>query len=185
VASLTDRMLGAARLDVKTYEEVEADESATGQAMLVVILSAIAAGIGAWGLGPRMVIASLLGALLGWFVWAFLTYIIGTKVMPEPQTKADFGQLLRTIGFSASPGVLNVLRIIPFLGILIGFVVAIWQLIAMVIAVRQALDYSSTGKAIIVCLIGWVAYMCVLFFFALFFGGAMGLAGIGSGAPAY
>lgn len=185
MASLTDRMLGAARLDVKTYEEVEADESATGQAMLVVILAAIAAGIGAWSLGPRMVLVTLVSAIVGWFVWAFLTYIIGTKLMPEPQTKADFGQLLRTIGFSASPGVLNVLRIIPFLGILISFVVAIWQLIAMAVAVRQALDYSSTGKAIVVCLIGWVVYMCVLFFFALIFGGAMGFAGMGSGAPAY
>jgi hypothetical protein len=186
VASLTERMLGAARLDVRTYEEVEADESATGQAMLVVILVAIAAGIGAWSFGPRAVLVTLISTLVAWFVWAFLTYIIGTKLLPEPQTKANFGQLLRTIGFSASPGVLYVLGIIPFLGILITVAVWIWQLIAMVIGVRQALDYSSTGKAVVVCLIGFVAFVCVRFFFALLFlGGAMGLAGMGSGAPAY
>jgi hypothetical protein len=156
-------MIGAAKLNVHTYEEVEADTTAMGQAMTVVVLSSVAAGIGSLtqtGIGGLVLGAVL--ALVGWFVWAFLTYFIGTKILPEPQTKADMGELLRTIGFSASPGVLKVLGVIPFLGGLITFAVSIWMLVAMVIAVRQALDYRSTGRAIGVCLIGFVVYIVVV-----------------------
>jgi len=92
-------------------------------------------------------------------MWAGLTFLIGTKLLPEPQTQADFGQLLRSIGFSASPGVLRILGIIPILGWLISLAASIWMLVAMVIAVRQALDYKSTGRAVGVCLIGFVVYL--------------------------
>lgn len=181
MASLVDRMMGAARLDVKTYEEVEADQSALGQAMTVVVLSAVAAGIGS---STRMGINGLLFvtiiSLIGWFVWAVLTWLIGTKVLPEPTTHADLGQMLRTIGFAASPGVLQVLGIIPYLGTLIGFIISIWMLIAMVIAVRQALDYSSTGRAVGVVFIGWLVNLFLTFtLFAI-----MGLGALAAGSLA-
>jgi hypothetical protein len=156
-------MIGAAQLDLKTYEEVEADTSATGQAMTVVILSAVAAGIGNFGAGGvRVIVWTTVVSLVAWFLWAGLTFLIGTKLMPEPQTTATFDQLLRTIGFASAPGVLRVLGVIPVLGWLIGFVIGVWMLVTMVVAVRQALDYSSTGKAIVVCLIGFVVYMGVM-----------------------
>jgi hypothetical protein len=104
----------------------------------------------------------MFAALVGWFIWAFLTYYIGTRLLPEPQTKADLGELLRTIGFSSSPGVIRVLGFIPFLGVIIMFAASIWMLVAMIIAIRQALDYQSTWRAAGVCLIGWIAQM-VLF----------------------
>ncbi len=106
MASFTQRMIGAAKLDVHTYEEVEADTTATGQAMGVVVLSSIASGIGAvaYGAGPGLVVVGAIAALIGWFLWAFVTYVVGTKILPEPQTRSDVGELLRTIGFSASPG---------------------------------------------------------------------------------
>ncbi|MFB3126028.1 MAG: YIP1 family protein, partial [Candidatus Acidiferrales bacterium] len=94
------------------------------------------------------------GALIGWFLWAFVTYLVGTKILPEPQTRSDVGELLRTIGFSASPGVLFILVVVPGLGPLIGLGVLVWMLVAFVVAVRQALDYRSTGRAVAVCLIG-------------------------------
>jgi hypothetical protein len=103
---------------------------------------------------------------VAWFIWAFMTYYIGTRLLPEPQTKADYGELLRTIGFSSSPGVLRVLGIIPMLGAIVNFMVGIWMLVAMVIAVRQALDYKSTWRAVGVCLIGWIVQIAI---FALFF----------------
>jgi hypothetical protein len=160
MSSLTERMIGAAKLDVRIYEEVENDASATGQAMLVVVLSALAAGVGVFGqLGAIGLVASTVAALLGWFVWAFLTYYIGTKLLPEPGTHADLGQLLRAIGFSSSPGLLRVLGLIPLIGGLLMLALSVWMLIAMVIAVRQALDYTSTGRSIVVCLIGWVLYI--------------------------
>jgi hypothetical protein len=118
---------------------------------------------------------SLLIMLIGYAIWAFLVVIIGTKLMPEPQTKADFNEGFRTVGFAASPGVFNVLAIIPFLGPLISFVISIWSLVIMVVAVRTVLDYTSTGRAIVVCLIGWVVYMIITFMILtpLFIGRAM------------
>jgi hypothetical protein len=184
MASLVDRMMGAARLDVKTYEEVEADQTALGQAMTVVVLSAVAAGIGSsMRMGVNGLILVAIISLVGWFIWALLTWLIGTKVLPEPTTHADIGQMLRTIGFSASPGVLQVLGIIPYLGVLISFVISVWMLVAMVIAVRQALDYSSTGRAVGVVFIGWLVNLFVTFtLFAMLGLGAMAvgsLAGAG------
>lgn len=172
MASLTDRMIRAAKLDITLYEEVEADKGAMGQAVGVVILASVAAGIGYVGTtGIAGLIFGTIAALVAWFVWAFLTFFIGTKLLPEPQTQADYGELLRTIGFSSSPGVLRVLGIIPLLGAIVNIVVAIWMLVAMVIAVRQALDYKSTGRAVGVCLIGWVVQTLII---ALFFGLAGG-----------
>jgi hypothetical protein len=164
---LLERMIRAAKLDANLYEEVEADPSLMKEAGLVVILSSIAAGIGTiTQAGISGLIFGTIAALVGWFIWAYLTMIIGTKLLPVPETDADYGQLLRTIGFSSSPGVARVLGIIPGIGPIIQFVVGIWMLAAMVVAVRQALDYSSTGRAILVCIIGWIIQFVVL---ALFF----------------
>lgn len=159
---LVDRMVRAARLDVRLYEEVEADTTAMGQAVAAVIISSVAAGIGSIGRGG---IAGIVGAavlaLIAWYIWAYLAYFIGTKLLPEPQTEADAGQLLRTIGFSSSPGVIRVLGIIPGVTGVIFFAASLWMLVAMVIAVRQALDYRSTLRAVGVCVIGWVIQIIV------------------------
>ena len=178
MSAFIDRMIRAAKLDVNLYEEVEADNSAMGQAMGVVILSSVAAGIGTIGtIGIRGLVLGTMVALVGWFIWAFLTYFIGTRLLPEPQTKADYGELLRTIGFSSSPGVLRVLGIIPMMGGILNFLIGIWMLVAMVIAVRQALDYKSTLRAVVVCFIGWIVQIAI---FALFFGLLGGLGGAGN-----
>ncbi|MEE8403512.1 MAG: YIP1 family protein [Candidatus Hydrothermarchaeaceae archaeon] len=152
-----DRILRAAKLDVQLYEEVEADTGALGQAMGVVVLSSVAAGIGTIGrTGVGGVLMGAIVALLGWYIWAYLTYFIGTKLLPEPQTRADHGELLRTIGFSSAPGLIRVLGIIPGLSAVVFLVANIWMLVAMVIGVRQALDYTSTLRAVGVCVIGWI-----------------------------
>ena len=163
----TDRMIRAAKLDVELYEEVEADKEAMGQAMLVVVLSSLAAGVGGFQRGGFSgILLMTIAALTGWYIWAWLTYLIGTKLLPEPETKSDPGELLRTIGFSSSPGIIRILGIIPGLGGIIVFVASIWMLITMVIAVRQALDYRSTARAVGVCAIGWIIQMTI---FALLF----------------
>ena len=165
------RMLRAAKLDVSLYEEVEADQGAMGQAVLVVVLSSLAAGIGAMGtLGFGGIIVSILTALIGWYIWAFLTYYIGSKFLPEAETQADHGEMLRTLGFSSSPGVIRVLGLIPGLYGFVNFIAAVWMLVAMVIAVRQALDYKSTVRAVIVCLIGFVIYMVVVMLLMMIIG---------------
>jgi hypothetical protein len=152
---------------------VKADTTALGQAMAVVVLSSIAAGVGTITIGgPAVIIVITIGtilALIGWYIWAYLTYFIGTKILPEPQTKANHGQLLRTVGFSSSPGLTRILCIIPGLTGIVLIVASIWMLIAMVIAVRQALDYRSTLRAVAVCIIGWIvqSLFSVLLFFII------------------
>ena len=158
-----DRIIRAAKLDVNLYEEVEADKSALGQAMAVVVISSVAAGLGMISqVGIKGIFVGAVTALIGWYIWAYLTYLIGTKLLPEPQTKADYGELLRTIGFSSAPGFIRVLGIIPVLGGIVFFVASVWMLVAMVIAVRQALDYSGTLRAVGVCAIGWVIQVALM-----------------------
>ena len=163
MSSYIDRILRASKLDVNLYEEVEADTGAMGQAMGVVLLSSVAAGIGSSTTGGVTgIIVGVIGALAGWFIWAFITYFIGTKLLPEPQTHADHGELLRTIGFSSSPGLIRVLGIIPGFMAIVFLISGIWMLVAMVIAVRQALDYQSTLRAVGVCIIGWIIQAVIL-----------------------
>ena len=173
MANFGNRIIRAARLDVALYEEVEADKSALGQAMGVVVLSSIAAGIGNTSqAGLFGILMMVVAALVGWYIWAYLTYFIGTKLLPESQTKADHKELLRTIGFSSSPGLIRVLGIIPGLQSIVFPIASIWMLIAMVIAVRQALDYSSTLRAIGVCLIGWIIQILLFVLLFSILGGA-------------
>ena len=171
MASLTERMIGAAKLDVHVYEEVEADTSATGQAMGIVLLASLAGGVGTVGLGAGGlggVVIGAISALIGWVTWAFLTYIIGTRLLPESQTRADVGELMRTLGFAQSPGLLRILGSLPGVGLLVLSITQIWLLVAMVVAVRQALDYTSTLRAVGVCLVGWVLQIVISLVFLIF-----------------
>jgi hypothetical protein len=162
MATLVERAIGAAKLDAATYEEVEHDPDALGQAVIVVLVVALAAGIGAVSrAGLSGLVMTALASLVGWFLWAGVTYLVGTRLLPGPKTEADLGQLLRTLGFSATPGVFQAFAIIPVIGIVIGFAASLWQLAAMVVAVRQALDYESTGRAILVCVVGFLIYLAI------------------------
>ena len=160
---MLDRVIRAARLDASLYEEVEADPSSIGQATTVVVLASIAGGIGTAGIeGQPGLVLGLILNLIGWYIWAFLTYFIGTRLLPQPSTEADIGQLLRTLGFAAAPGLLRVLAVVPAIGPLVMIITAFWSLATMVVAVRQALDYDSTSRAILVCVIGWIVQLLII-----------------------
>jgi len=158
-----NRIIRACKLDANLYEEVEADKSATFQAAGVVVLSSLAAGVGALSLGASNFLIAPLLSLVSWFVWAYVVYFIGVKFFPEPTTEADHGQLLRTIGFSSAPGLIRVFGIFPNLMNIAFIVAAVWMLVAMVIAVRQALDYKSTWRAVGVVVTGFLIQSVVLF----------------------
>ena len=143
-----NRIIRSCKLDINLYEEVEADKTATLQAAGVVVLSSLAAGVGALSLGTSNLFMAPLLSLASWFVWAYLVYLIGVKIFPESTTESDHGQLLRTIGFSSAPGLIRVFGIIPNLTITVFIIASVWMLVAMVIAVRQALDYKSTWRAV-------------------------------------
>jgi Yip1 domain len=160
------RLKGVLTLDAPTYEEIEADRSATGQAFAVVLVSSLAAGVGA-GLvaGAGGLVAATIAALLGWLLWAGLTYLVGAKLMPEPQTSATWGQLARTIGFASAPNALAFFVFIPVLGPLITFVAAVWALATTIVGVRQALDYRSTFRAAAVVFVGWLVFVMLQLLF--------------------
>ena len=175
MASFGERVVGAMRLDANTFEEVERDPTAMGQTAGVITLAAVSLGIGNlfWG-GISGIVLRVVFGLIGYVVWAALVWIIGTKVMPDPQTKADFAETFRVIGFAAAPGILGVITIIPILGWLLLFLIWIWQVAAMVVAVRAVLDYSDYGKAIIVVVIGFCVNIVVNMMLAgLFIGSAI------------
>lgn len=176
MASWINRMIGAAKLDVATYEEVKADSTATVQAMCVVLLVLLSAVVSVTGWADpnahyvfvaSAAIRSILNvfgmALIGWVVWAFLIWLIGTKYLAEAETHAGVGPLMRALGFAASPGIIGALGWIPYLGGEILNVAWIWMFAASVVAIRQALNYKSTGRAILVCGIGWVVVSIIYF----------------------
>jgi hypothetical protein len=180
-----ERVVGALKLDANTFEDIERDPTAMGQAIGIIALAALASNIGQiWHLGFGKMLLGVCWSLVAYMLWAVLVWAVGTKVMPDPATKADFAETFRTIAFAAAPGLIGVIGIIPLLGSLIVLlltpIIMIWSLIAMVVAVRQVLDYSDTFKAVIVVLIGFAVYLvfwftvAMLSFGAAIFGGLIG-----------
>jgi hypothetical protein len=159
--SFTDRLIGAARLDDRTYEEVEHDTTATGQAAAVVIIAAIAAAIGGAAEGNEGLIAGVLGTLIGWVVSSAFVYFIGTQLLPSAQTQADLGQVLRTMGFAEVPSFLLVLGFIPVIGALAALVVFVWAILTRITAIRAALEVS-TGRAVGIGIMAVLIYALIV-----------------------
>ncbi len=153
--SMADRMIGAALLRSDVYEEVEADRDATKQAALVVGLVAFASAASGVRGGAGAAVVAILSAYVGWLLWSGITYVIGEKLF---RGTATWGELLRTIGFAQSPGVLYILAAIPLVGWLISLPVMIWILVAVIIAIRQALDFG-TGRALLTAVVGFIPYL--------------------------
>jgi hypothetical protein len=169
--TFTQRVIGALALDATIYEEVEADQDATTQALTVVLLSSLAAGLGSRGLGGTTwagVIFIALVSLVAWAAWALVVFEVGARLLPEADTQADVGQLLRTIGFSSAPGLLRILGVMSAATIPVFVVTSIWMLAAMIVGVRQALDFRSTPRAIAVCVLGWVLAIAIAMVIGLF-----------------
>jgi hypothetical protein len=166
------RVIGALRMDAATYEAIEADPGALRQAAIVVAAFGVAAGIGLSGEAPtaRSVVAVTASALAGWLSWAVVVYQVGARLLPEPQTRSDAAEIARTIGFSAAPGILFVALAVPA-GRLVTFtVVSAWLLASMVVAVRQALDYTRLSRALAVCAAGWAVAALLVVAIGLAFG---------------
>jgi hypothetical protein len=160
--TFVDRVKGVLVLDAGTFEDIEADRSANGQALLVVVAASVAAGLGAGvRLGSIGLLRETVGALIGWVMWAAVTWLIGSKLLPEPQTRTDMGELLRVIGFAYAPNLFGFFVFIPVLSVVVSTIVAFWLLAATIVAVRQALDYVSTWRAAAVVLIGWLIFVAI------------------------
>tara|TARA_B100000965_G_C19276564_1_gene619682 strand:+ start:17 stop:535 length:519 start_codon:yes stop_codon:yes gene_type:complete len=168
-SSFLNRIYRAIKIDPNLYEEVENDKSATIQAASVVILSSLAAGIGAIHLGVSNFILGPLLSLVSWYFWAFLIFIVGTKLFPDNETKSDHGELLRTIGFSSAPGLIRVFGFTPELMTVTFIGSSLWMLACMVVGVRQALDYKSLWKAFGVVVVCWFIQAFLLLLIVMLF----------------
>jgi hypothetical protein len=160
--TFAQRVKGVLILDARTFEDIEADTTANTQALLVVIAGSLAAGLGAGvRLGFVGLLRETLGGLIGWVMWAGVTWFIGAKLLPEPQTRTNMGELLRVIGYAYAPNLFAFFAFLPALGVVVGTAVAFWLLAATIIAVRQALDYVSTLRAAAVVFIGWMIFVVI------------------------
>jgi len=168
--SLVERMIGVARLDQKTFDEIEADQTAVPQAATVVLIAAVATGIGS--IPEAGIVGLIVGpvfAMAGWALFSAMAYLIGTRLLAGPETKADVGEVLRTLGFAQTPGVISAIAFIPVLGVLVSLVAGIWGLITAVIALRTSLDVS-TGRAIGIGLLAAIAAGAIMAPFAFMLG---------------
>ncbi|HZN03334.1 MAG TPA: YIP1 family protein [Candidatus Polarisedimenticolia bacterium] len=156
------RMWRAAVLDSELYDEVESDPRLGWEALWIVLLVSVAGGIGAGWPHPGGVAAGAAAMFVGWLAWAAVTNWLGTRVFPEPQTECDFPEMLRTLGFAASPGLLAVLGVVSETRVAAFACATLWTLAATIVAVREALDYGSTGRALVVCAIGWVLQLAAV-----------------------
>jgi hypothetical protein len=162
--SYAEKLYKAIMLDVEFYEAVEADKSLTRQAMITVALVAIVEGFVLAGITAPIALAQgVLGSILRWVVWAFFIAFVGTRILPEPETDSNTGELLRTLGFAYAPGLLLIFQYVPLINNLpIVSIVYILQLAAMTVAVRQALDFSSTVRAVGVCIVAFIVMIITL-----------------------
>jgi len=160
--TVTERVTGVLALRPSVFEEIEADTTANAQAFAIVVLASLAAGLGG-GLGGGAVgmMRETIGAVVGWVMWAGVTYVLGARLMPEPETRTDMGELLRVIGYSYAPSFFALFAGLPLVGYGIRVVVDFWLLATTVLAVRQALDYKSTLRAFAVVLIGWLFFVTI------------------------
>ena len=169
------RLIGAAALDRATYEDIESDETATSQAFATVILSGLAGGIGALGFGGTVTGVAFMATMsvITWGIWAVIMFEIGVNLMPRPETRSDVGELLRTLGFATAPGCVLALGIVPIFTIPVFAVTGVWLLASTTVAVRQALDVESTGRALAVCTVGWLLVVGIAAAIGLVFGPAV------------
>ncbi len=168
--TLKDRIIRAGKLDVKFYEEISTDDTALGQSLVIIAGSSLAAGIGGIGkFGWSSILFGTFINLASWFLWVYIIYILGTKVARWSGSRVSFLQLLSTLGFSASPGLLRILGLVPFTTDVIFVISAIWMLIAVVVAARLALDYRRMRQAVIICVGSWIIQLLIiLILFSLF-----------------
>ena len=164
-----NRIFRAIKIDAELYEEVENDKSATFQAGLVVVISSLAAGVGALHLGASNFLLAPLMSLISWYVWAYIIYFVGVKLLPENKTKSNHGELLRTIGFSSAPGIIRIFGLTPDLMAVTFIGSAFWMLACMVVAVKSALDYESLWKALGVVIVAWLFQAFFLFLVIILF----------------
>ncbi len=159
------RLKKAILLDISFYEEVEKDKKFTEQAMMTVALVSIVQGFMIAGFAPIALVQGILGSIIRFVIWAFFIAFVGTRILPEPETESNTGELIRTLGFAYAPGLLVVLKVFPVIGNFVDPLVVILQLAAMTIAVRQALDFNSTVRAVGVCIVAFILMIVALTLF--------------------
>jgi hypothetical protein len=164
---LLKRMIGAACLDARTYEQVEADPGSMSGAVFTAVVASLAAALGTGARDFTSLAGGTLAFLIIWMIWVGLTYFIGTRLLPEPATHSNLGEVVRTTGFSASPGIFRIFAVLPSITVPVFIGVTFWMLLAFVIGIRHAMDYTSFLRAFAVCFLGWAVHGILFFGFVL------------------
>ncbi|MCP4370884.1 MAG: hypothetical protein GY797_22640 [Deltaproteobacteria bacterium] len=152
-----NRLFRAAKLDTGLYDEVMADKKAQFQAMMTVFIYSMAAAYGSFGRsGTAGINFGMITTLFGWYVWAFSTYFIGTRLLPGAQSEIERKSLLRVLGFASSPGLIRLLGLVPGLSGIIFLIATIWMIATSTVALKQVLNFESVYRAAGVCVIAWI-----------------------------
>jgi len=171
-----NRIFRAIKIDIELFEEVEKDKKFNDQALMTVAFVSVVQGLMIAGFAPIALVQGILGSLVRFLFWAFFIAFVGTRILPEPETESNTGELIRTLGFAYAPGLLVVLKIVPIISAFVDPVVVILQLAAMTIAVRQALDFNSTVRAVGVCIVAFILMILALTLFIGFTAFFVGIA---------
>ena len=114
---------------------------------LIMILDGMAGAVAANTVIKTAVAMSGLTAILTWFVWAILIFVIGVKLFPDKQTKVSFKKVLTAVGFAHAPGILRFFAITPDLMIPIIFITQFWIFASLIISTKQILNLRSNFKS--------------------------------------
>lgn len=166
---ILDRAKRVMQLDQPVFRTIARDPNATQQAAIVVGVVAIASAIGGASEGIGGIIFGIIGALVGWLIFAGLAWFFGTNIFGTPTTTTNWESLLRTLGYAQAPNVLAIFGFIPVLGWLAALVGSIWAIVTAIVAIRETLAFS-TGRAIITAIIAAIATGLVMAILGFIFG---------------
>lgn len=158
--TFASRFLGALALSAATFEDVEKDRRSWAQAGVVVGLAVMSAGLALGNLTALSFTTFAAGvavAAVGWAIWIGFVVLVGTRLLPESRTRSDFGEVFRTFAFATAPGTVLVFAAIRPVAWFVLPAACLWMIAATAIAARQSLDFRSTGRAVAVCTVAWIA----------------------------
>jgi hypothetical protein len=157
--SLVRQTIGAMTFRAAIYREIATQPGATAPAIGILLLSCFVPG-------SVSIVYGTLGGILysfsGWAIWICLAYMIGAKIFPESPVDSGLLRLLRAGGFAASPALLGFFGLAAVVGHILPITTTVWVIAATAVAIREALQYRTTSRAVAVCLASWAGTLLIL-----------------------
>ena len=155
--ALFQRMLRAARMDAQLFEEIVSDPTLQGQSVWVVAIFAMATAFGTFTLiSGTAVNIGLLTTMIGWYIWAFSVFYIGTRILKGDSAPPDRKTIMRVMAFACAPGIFRLLGLIPKTTTLVFIVTSLWMLATAVFGLKKVFPQRSTFKISVVTVVTWI-----------------------------